>query len=520
MKIFKLLICLIFATTASNAQTHQRARLHNPQTSTSFRCYVNGIDAGNWNYGSGIVGIGQTIGTASGQAIIGDVVTAVEIGTTNWCYPLAGVSVSTAGGGILYHLGTNDCIFVDRTINYTNRSAVTRRAVQIVNGYNLGGQNIPPGGWFPFTFTDMGICKNGDADEFGVYWEDEAPQVFQDEFGLTFTNTTTRTPIVEGDASSELPSGQYTPTSPLAYSVQTNSFINFSGTSTNAANVAHDSTLQSGFNTLAQQLDSIGKKIDLTTGAVLQNGGGGEGGDVSGLETAINQFHTDNTNKLGGIGGILSMGTNYTGSGSGTNLTVAQASADDVMGSIDGQAAGVLSDLGSAPGLLGGGSADVLSFEAFGQTLNLDPDVRFPGAAAFFKSGIVLLVSLWLGRYLVDLYMKTAAIYASSETGGVPAIGPWGSVGLSIAVIVSLAVVGLWVLVFSAIFTYGLDYLSTVSDSVSGFSTSNAGALYLINLFFPITFMMSAAWTRMVAPFAVTKVIIMTASAQRFLLGK
>jgi len=234
---------------------------------------------------------------------------------------------------------------------------------------------------------------------------------------------------------------------------------------------------------------------------------------------AIEAFHRDNTNLLSEILGRFGA-TNFTASGSGTNLTDAQSAATDQMGTVDGTAAGVLSDLGSPPTLLGGGSADVLTFEFFGETLNLDPEVRFPGAATFFKSGMMLLVSLWLGRYLVDLYLKTAAIYASSETGGVPAIGPWGSVGLAMAVVVAVAVVGAWVLVFTAIFTYGLEYLSTVNGTVSGFSTSNAGALYLINLFFPVAFIISAAWTRMVAPFSVAKIVVMTASAQRFLLGK
>jgi len=102
----------------------------------------------------------------------------------------------------------------------------------------------------------------------------------------------------------------------------------------------------------------------------------------------------------------------------------------------------------------------------------------------------------------------------------VPALGPWGAIGLPMALVVATAIVALWVLVFTTLFTVGLDYLSTVNGTVSGFATSNGTALYLINLFFPVSFLMSAAWTRMVAPFAVTKLVIMTASAQRFMLGK
>lgn len=421
-----------------------------------------------------------------------------------------------------FYMGTNECVFFDKTINITNFSPNPRRAVMVINGVRGSGQTIAPGAWFPFTFEDMGVCTNGNFDSFSVQWLDTLPQVDIADGNLSFTLTNRGTTIFTNGGLTALytntegygDGSPITGRNPVPWQNQTNSVINFSGTSTTAAK---DDTLKAGFNGLMSKLDALGDKIDLNTGATLQGSGGT---NEDGVASAINRFHTDNTNLLGQINGILGRGTNYTGAGSGTNGTDAMSQAMGIMGTVDGTAQGVLDDLGEAPSILSGGSSAGLTFTFAGQEMNLDPEVRFPGAATFFKSGIMLLVTLWLGRYLVDLYLRTAQVYASSQTGGVPAVGPWGSVGLGISLLVAIAVVTLWAVVFTGLFTYGLNHLSTVSDTVAGFTTSNATALYLINLFFPISFLLTAAWTRLVAPFAVTKIIILTASAQRFLLGK
>jgi len=453
-----------------------------------------------------------------------------QVGRTGpeYCHPLAPQAHPLTGNLYFYFYGTNECISVTKQLTARNDTATEQYVVPYLNGepypdesYNM---YLEPGQSWTRTYS-INVCTNGSVDEWEFRVAKNHVEVIENDGGFTFTNITEQEVIGtlggtnglnNNDFTTNAVTATYTNAGVVNWSNQTNGFINFSGSG--STNNARDETLRAGFNTLANQLQGIGEKIDKNSAIHLESGTS-SGGDTGGLEDAINDFHRNNTNLLSQINAKMS-GTNFMGAGSGTNLASAQAAASEQMSGVDGTAAGVLSDLGSAPSLLGGGSPDVLTFEFFGETLNLDPDVRFPGAATFFKSGMMLLVSLWLGRYLVDLYLKTAAIYTASQTGGVPAVGPWGSVGLAIAVVVSVAVVGLWVLVFTAIFTYGLDYLSTVNDTVSGFSTSNAGALYLINLFFPIAFIISAAWTRMVAPFSVAKIVVMTASAQRFLLGK
>lgn len=420
-----------------------------------------------------------------------------------------------------------NCVTNSQIFSIANNTPVTKTASWWINGqevyYSAPGDGriiLKPGQSWSRTLA-LRHCDDGTSEYGTVGWYEDGITVIAGDDGFTFTNVPVETVFGGGGwtngvsmGTNAVNSGGTNTGGAIGWASQTNAFITFNGTS---ATAARDDTLKAGFNVLAQQLNAIDGKL-ATIGAIgIENGGaGGEGGSS---DAAIEAFHRDNTNLLTEISGKLSS-TNYTGESSGTNSTAALDSADDIMGGIDSQGQGVLDGLGSAPGILGGGSSAGLSFDFMGQTLNLDPEVRFPGAATFFKSGIMLLVSLWLGRYLADLYLKTAAIYASSQTGGVPAIGPWGSLGVPIAVAVAIAVVTLWVAVFTVLFSEGLDYLSGVSATVSSFSTSNQTALYLINLFFPVSFLLSAAWTRMIAPVAVTKVIIMTASAQRFLLGK
>jgi len=415
---------------------------------------------------------------------------------------------------------TNTCVEITKTIGVTNTTMQKKIYVVKLNGAEVetGGlfgadTTIPSGNIFTRT-VDINVCTNGATDVWEVYMKEYYATLVDDT--VVQTNREVLTYSTQG-GTNNFPSGNNSNNSTNAmatWQTQTNATINFTGTSSTAAK---DDTLKAGFNVLAQKLDKIDTTLNLNQ--AMGTGESGGSGDNTEVVNAIDIFRNANTNLLGQINDKLGQ-TNFSFQGSSTNAASALAQAEEQMSGPNESASDVLTELGSAPSILGGGSADVLSFEFMGQTLNLDPDVRFPGAASFFKSGIMLLVALWLGRYLVELYLKTAAIYASSETGGVPAVGPWGSVGLVIAVLVSIGVVGLWVLVFTAIFTYGLNYLSTVNDTVAGFSTANAGALYLINLFFPITFIMSAAWTRMVAPFSVAKIVIITASAQRFMLGK
>jgi len=322
----------------------------------------------------------------------------------------------------------------------------------------------------------------------------------------------TNTPTLGGGAA-----GAFNPTN-IVWRDYTN-IIDFSGTSSTAAK---DDTLKAGFGRVSDQLREIKESIDLGTAATLQGSGISSGsitGDMSGVISAVNSFHVDNTNLLTGIYNSLNQ-TNFGMGTSATNGGDAMSLAEGLTDSISDSADSALSGLGTAPAILSGGSAAGLSMEFMGRTLNFDPAEIYPGAGDFMRAGLMLVVALWLGRYLVDLYLKTATVYATSQTGGVPAIGPWGAIGLPLAIVVAAAIVALWVAVFALLFSNGLDYIGTIGATAGGVILGDGGALYLLNHFFPIAFILSACWTRLIAPFAVTKLIIITASAQRFLLGK
>lgn len=292
----------------------------------------------------------------------------------------------------------------------------------------------------------------------------------------------------------------------------------------NSTNILWSSSSSTNTIISQQQGDSaIKEAVDANTLSNERGFNGVSNAILSLIESQTNgpvrAFHIDNTNALSRINSNLTFNGSAI-SGSASNQTSAEAAANSILSSVNSSADSASTGLGSAPSVLTGGDATALSFELAGHEINLDPEVRFPGIGAFFKNALTAVIALALGRFLVNLYRETAAVYASSQTGGVPAVGPWGSVGIGIAALVPVIIVTMWVVVFTLVFSYMLAPLLDLQGQVGSLSMGNATALYLINYFLPVSFALSAAWTRIVAPLAVTKLVIVSASAQRFLFGK
>jgi len=433
--------------------------------------------------------------------------------------PLAGYV--TPRNGVFVIFGTNQCVTVNKILAITNTTMakkmyVVKRDGEFSESGGLYGMDtpVPLGNVYSRTIA-LTVCSNGTV---SPTWEIYLKDYYATVIGDTIVQTNSEKKIVSGEGGNSItnmangnPGGNITNTLVNWYS-QTNSLVNFSGTSSTAA---RDDTLKAGFNVIAQKLDTIAVNQSLNSGS-----GSSGGTDNSDVVDVIGNFRDANTNLLGDINEILGRTNLSFGTGSGTNSDTAAGIAGGIIGGIQDSADAVIGDLGSAPSILGGGASSIFTFSLAGNTINLDPEVRFPGASGFFKAGIMMLAGMALARYLVDLYLQTATVYATSQTGGVPAIGPWGTVGLAVVIVVATAIVTAWVGVFALLFSYGLDNLIGVNGYAASFSTSNAGALYLINLFLPVGFLMSCAWTRIIAPFVVTKAIIATASLQRFLIGK
>lgn len=245
------------------------------------------------------------------------------------------------------------------------------------------------------------------------------------------------------------------------------------------------------------------------------------------VANAVRNFHIDNTNLLAAI---LNASTNqWTNTieiaTESTNEAAARAMAEGIMGTHQAEVQTALDGIGDeAPGVLSGsGSLEVLeNFEFVGFSLNLNPEAQFPGIGTFFQGGIMLVLSMTLGRYLANLYKETAATYAASQTGGSPDLNMFGfnAAGPIVGFTCATIIVTLWVAVFTLLFSFAMTHLVAIRGNVDGWTTGNHVADYLLLYFFPVPFMMACGWTRIIAPMAVTKLVVLTNSIQRFLMAK
>lgn len=282
--------------------------------------------------------------------------------------------------------------------------------------------------------------------------------------------------------------------------------VNARQAATNANRLLANTT--SGFNGLSNEIAEL-------AGAL----GGTNGSD--GVRQAVRSFHVDNTNLLTQI---MQNQTNQTAAQApaiGTNQTAATEAAMAIIGDINDSAQDAIDGIGTAPAWSDTGDATALTFEMAGHVISLDPEVRFPGIGAVFKGGLILVLTLSLGRYLANLYKETAATFAASQTGGSPdlAFAGFNIAGPIVGVAVAGIVVVLWVVVFALMFSYAMDTWLGLQDA-GEWGLGNAAATYLLNYFLPVGFMLSCAWTRIIAPIGVTKLVVITNSIQRFLLGK
>jgi len=215
--------------------------------------------------------------------------------------------------------------------------------------------------------------------------------------------------------------------------------------------------------------------------------------------------------------------THYANTPSSTNWSTAETAAMSALGSTPGQIDTLVSSIGSAPDV-GSGSPD-LEIVFAGQTLNLDPAVRFPGAQTLVYNGFTLSMLIWFAWFASRLYSATVAQYASTQTGGVPnlestVVGTGGNIaGTILAVVVPLVIVGGWIVIWQYIF----DRISTNLGLVNGlnpFTGMNSTALYLLTSFFPVNLILTLLWTAISLQLGVTKVVLIATSVQKFLFGK
>lgn len=256
--------------------------------------------------------------------------------------------------------------------------------------------------------------------------------------------------------------------------------------------------------------------------AGISNAIAGQGTNEFGVRRAVENFHGDNTNLLGQIRDLLGQSNSVdiadlTGA---TNLD-ATTMGTTAIASETAKVNDLISQLGDAPtgSYDGGGSPAGLSFEFMGNTVSLDPAVRFPGVPAFIKMLITFLSTIAFIYSMSVVFRETAQTYATAEQGGAPNLTFLGNNPIGIAAVPFLALffIATWVLVFVAFFAIATPLVM----SFGGFSAPSAPseiAVYLIDLFVPVNLLLAFAWTRIMANFVVGKAMMLARSVSQFII--
>lgn len=279
----------------------------------------------------------------------------------------------------------------------------------------------------------------------------------------------------------------------------------------------HLSTIETDANSLVAQgstatnsLSSLDAKATGTTNLLTA---------VTNLLTAMTNRASTNLPSSSGVGSVSTNATDATTAGNSASAA-AQSGFDSAVSAVG--SAPTLSSMG------GSGSSSGLSFAFCGYTLNLDPDARIPGVLGMIKAIWTFLLvtgfALWAGKMLFELTQT----YAKAETGGIPDLsveaGGFGGnlvFGLPVAALVSVAFIIVWVGLFTGLFSVLTSSLGLVPAASSALSMNgNQVALYLLGSSFPVDLGLSLLFTRITLYFTAGKLVVVAASASRFLVGK
>jgi len=322
-----------------------------------------------------------------------------------------------------------------------------------------------------------------------------------------------------------------TPPTPIKY-LLTNSPIQWSGTNDtrDGNNALYDAltkfAAQNDFNLRTLQSNALrgtvlfSNIINVTASnnivVNVTNSSGGSG---------TNEINLSDTNIVSAINSFHHSYTNGTGAEVDTNYSSAVAGGTTSSAPITEGIDEALADLGSAPGILTGGSPD-MTINFMGQELNLDPNHFLPGAMPLIKSLITLIATIFFSIHCAKLLWEASKTYSTAQTGGVPNIegtvfGIGGNVaGASLAIVIPAIFILVWVTAFLWFFSTVLPNLGAMTDAATGITLTNSTALYLLNSVFPISLLLTFAWTKVALYLGASKVIVLASSISRYLFGK
>lgn len=249
------------------------------------------------------------------------------------------------------------------------------------------------------------------------------------------------------------------------------------------------------------------------------------------LTNELTGYHHDDTNYFSGMLGALS-GTNGGGSNfvsgdmvplSATNGDAALSAGNAASSAAQGAADAAQSAIGSPPSL-GSGSMPGMHLTLGSASFDISPEAIAPGISSALKAMLTMICLLGFALSAGKLFWEASQTYAAAQTGGVPnlegeLLGFGGNlVGLVVAIAVPVIFIGLWVLVFTGLFSLATGFLSQLVSS--SLSLPDGNAMQILTAVFPVDLMLSLAWTRVVLHFAMAKLVIVSASASRYLFGR
>jgi hypothetical protein len=215
-----------------------------------------------------------------------------------------------------------------------------------------------------------------------------------------------------------------------------------------------------------------------------------------------------------------------------TNGSAAMAAAMTLISGVDGALASATGLVGTAESSVGSaftgaGSASALSFAFCGRTLNLDPEVRFPGLMGLVKAAWTFIALMLFCRWAAAWLVTVLKVFSGAQTGGVPDLneelaGFGGNIaGLIVAKVVAGVFIGLWVVVFDVVVGMVMDKLGMLPSSAGALGLGgNQGALYLLNASFPVSLVISLGMARITLPLTAAKLGWAAAAASRYLFGR
>jgi len=521
-KLSLILTCCYVATFASGAVF--QTIFNSSQRPVVYRKFLNGV------YNNSLVTTvqpGQSMTDQTDGYAAGTIVSysdTEETGVRIYAIPVAGVNKDVPS--YFTYFGTNGCSTFNKTLCFTNRTGGALYGVWKKNGVEVHTEVVMNNGVGCYT-ASLTVCTNGSSDIFQVgYLVTESDVVMLGD-QLTYSppaETVANTASLTNNTTTNITATSVSSTNLVpttTWSSITNSVIDFTGTSTTAAK---DDTLKAGFNKLSQDLKLLKDTVNLSVIATMHQGSNtaGSGTDMSGVISAIDSFHHDNTNLLGQL-----TSTNVGDLGAGGNATAAQSEADSATATLRSTMDGNLTGIGTAPEILTGGDATFMTFSMAGHEINLDPEVRVPGAMGMVKKMTTLAVLLIFGLSMAKLYFATMQTFATAQTGGVPNLALINLPGIAVALAIPVIFIGLWVVAFDAFFSYAIgtgdtiqSLMGSMGSTATSISVSNPITLYLLNGTLPVSLILSCAWTRVAATFFMSKLILVSASASRFLFGK